>query len=400
MRRGRIFFYLAFIVILGLVAVFLVYQRLNTVPPAPTASEITPTPVDLVNILVLTQRLGRGAFITEDVVKDIQIPRSFSFEGMISDRNEVLNRRAKFDLESGIPLTRGMLVNTVEELSTTGSTASLSIPAGYVAVAVPLNRLSSVAYALQPGDHVNVMMNMMFVDMDTDFQSELPNRASGVIAPGQGTASGASSGKSGPGGAQAEGSSSISVESQSLVAVPGGGNSLVGRVVVDSQLGHQMYLIPSEAQRPRLASALLFKDVMVLKVGNFPLGAETTNTSQTTEAAPAATEQPPTNVVNPQVTQAPVEKPDVVTLILHPQDALTMNYLMPYIQSGTVQLNFALRSAGDNTPMEDVESVTLQFLLDNYKIAIPVKLPYGPEPAIRSLVLPVLGNDYQPTPQP
>jgi hypothetical protein len=41
----------------------------------------------------------------------------------------------------------------------------------------------------------------------------------------------------------------------------------------------------------------------------------------------------------------------------------------------------------------------LSYLLDQYNIPIPVKLPYGMEPPVRELVPPSLPNDTE-TPQP
>jgi pilus assembly protein CpaB len=69
----------------------------------------------------------------------------------------------------------------------------------------------------------------------------------------------------------------------------------------------------------------------------------------------------------------------MVTLIVTPQDAVTLNYLM---LSGA-KLNIVLRSAGDPTRV-DTEAVTLQFLMDQYRIPNPAKLPYGTEPRIDS----------------
>jgi pilus assembly protein CpaB len=87
--------------------------------------------------------------------------------------------------------------------------------------------------------------------------------------------------------------------------------------------------------------------------------------------------------------------PDVITLIVSPQDAVTLNYL---IFSGA-QLTLVMRNPMDaNTA--PTEAVTMSFLLDQYNIPIPVKLPYGFQPAVSELVQPVLTNDIVPTPEP
>ena len=61
---------------------------------------------------------------------------------------------------------------------------SFEIPAGKVAISVPVSKLSSVSYGLQKGDHVNVHRILLMVDLDTNWQTKLPNRTGIVIAPG------------------------------------------------------------------------------------------------------------------------------------------------------------------------------------------------------------------------
>jgi pilus assembly protein CpaB len=70
--------------------------------------------------------------------------------------------------------------------------------------------------------------------------------------------------------------------------------------------------------------------------------------------------------------------PDQISLVVSPQDAVTINYIM--LNSGAM-LNLALRSAGD-TKVDKTEAVTLQFLMDQYNIPFPSKLPYGTEPRV------------------
>ena len=45
---------------------------------------------------------------------------------------------------------------------------------GYVAVAFPIDELSSVSYGVKPGDHVDVMMTFFFIDIDQETQIEEP----------------------------------------------------------------------------------------------------------------------------------------------------------------------------------------------------------------------------------
>jgi pilus assembly protein CpaB len=73
---------------------------------------------------------------------------------------------------------------------------------------------------------------------------------------------------------------------------------------------------------------------------------------------------------------------------------VTLNYL---IYSGA-QLTLALRSAGDDTRVQ-TEAATLDFLLTQYNVPVPVKLPYGLEPRIDELASPQLPNDAVATPE-
>jgi len=384
MRRGRIFFYLAFIVILGLLAFVLVWQRyLN--PPAAGPGAPAPTPViSTVNVIVVTQKVPRGSALSGAVLGMVPIPQELFYEGMFTNIADVEGRLAKFDLEAGVPLTRGMLVDTAEQLSTTGSVTALSIPRGMVAVSIPISRLSSVSYAPRPGDHVNVIVTLLLVDLDPDFQTLLPNRNVGVIAPGAGTGNIAGS------GAQAgSGEAGAQFESASLVAVSS--NGIVGRVTQDPLLGQSFYHIPAESQqRPRMVSQNLLQDVVVLQVGNFPYEGQVqpqTAQAETPEGQPAQE-----GAGNAPASAPP---PDVITLIVSPQDAVALTQLL---YSGA-QLTLALRSAGDDTRVQ-TESVTLQYLLEQYNITIPAKLPTGIEPPVRELKPPVLPNDVVPTPAP
>jgi hypothetical protein len=76
---------------------------------------------------------------------------------------------------------------------------------------------------------------------------------------------------------------------------------------------------------------------------------------------------------------APVEEnpPDNITLIVSPQEAVNLTYL---IDSG-VDISLALRSAGDSTVI-DTDTATIQYFMDDYQISLPPKLPYGLAPRV------------------
>ncbi len=358
MRRGRIFFYLAFILILILVGGYVVWQRFLQPAPVETAEDApAPTPVvNMVDVVVISQPVPRGAELTENVLQIVEFPEDAAYAELFREKEAVVGRQAKFDLEPGVPVTIGMLVTKAEELSATGSLAALEIPRGKVAVSVPIDRLSSVSYAPRPGDHVSVIVSMPFVDLDSEFQSILPNQLGTVIGPSVDPESGANT----------------------ITIQVSGATGLQGRTELDPVLNELTYVVPAELQRPRLVSQIVLHDAEVLQMGNFPLPEEE-------EAAAAAVEQGQEQEGEGEGLQveeggeqqeAPtLAPPEVVTLIVTPQEAVTLNYLI----SAEMKLTMALRAAGDDS-ITSTEATTLQYLLDVYSIPVPAKLPYATEP--------------------
>jgi pilus assembly protein CpaB len=84
----------------------------------------------------------------------------------------------------------------------------------------------------------------------------------------------------------------------------------------------------------------------------------------------------------------------VITLIVNPQDAVTLNYM---VYSGA-QLTLALRASGDDSQVV-TEATSLDYLMREYNIPMPLSLPIGLEPRVDELVAPYLPNDG-PTPTP
>jgi pilus assembly protein CpaB len=102
---------------------------------------------------------------------------------------------------------------------------------------------------------------------------------------------------------------------------------------------------------------------------------------------PEGGEQQPAEGGGEQAAPTPPPEPEVVTLIVTPQDAITLNYLLYYQKYLGAQMTLALRSAEDNTRVL-TEAVTLQYLLETYNIPVPAKLPYSIEPRVDTVELP------------
>jgi pilus assembly protein CpaB len=141
----------------------------------------------------------------------------------------------------------------------------------------------------------------------------------------------------------------------SLGVSGGGESSAQGRLELDPSLQQPFFLIPSETARPRPTCQMLLQDVVVMRRGNFPL----------TENQPAQAQQEG---------EAP-PAPDTVTLIVSPQDSIMLSYLV-YTNA---RLTLTLRNPSDQS-RQATEAATLQFLLSQYNIPVPAKLPYVTQP--------------------
>lgn len=368
-RRGRAIIYIALILILLLVLVFAV-ARLNPglvggTPPAatpvdggtaPAAAEPVEEEVVESNIVVTTQDVRRGQVLSEDLLAVVPATGDQFADGTyFTDADQVVGAKAKYDMKAHTPVNESLVV----EIGSSGDIMSFEIPTGQVAISIPMSKLSSVSYGLQKGDRVNVIASLLLLDLDTNFQSQLPNRTGVVISPG-------------PIGETQSNVTATWNSPPGYDVAAGGANSYYGRVELDPSTNNPVFILPNEPQRPRLVSQTLIQDVLVLQIG-------TRSAVEEPETDVQAENVPTQQVAQEQQQEAaPAPLPDVVTLAVDPQDAVSLNYLM---LSGA-SLNMVLRSAADSTRV-DTEAATLQFILDQYRIPNPAKLPYGQVDALR-----------------
>ncbi len=407
MRRGRIFLLLGVLLIVILIAVAVLLPRLTGGggQPASTTNAV-PTPVPQKSAVVLAQPVKRGDVLTENMLATIMVPEeTFIADTMFDDLALVVGTKAKFDLDAGMLLTKAVLLTADQALPLAGSDSALVIPPGKVAVSIPISRLSAVSYAPRRGDHVDIIATLLLVDLDQDFQTILPDLTAGVVSPGNVEYQA----QAGSAGEVDNSTGLIKGTTANLAAqiVGGGRSAVLGRTEIDPVLGQPFYVLPSESQRPRMVSQAIMRDVIVLKVGNFlteeeeqaqannaqnvaaTAGAEPGTTVGTPGQAPTATDQQTTQ-------QTVVRPPDIITLIVSPQDAVTLNFL---IYSGA-ELTLALRSAAtENNDIIPTQPVTLQYFMDTYNVPVPARQPYGMEPSVTELMAPELPND-QPLPTP
>ncbi len=373
MRLGRLLLLVAIVAIVGIGAIYLLSRP--TAEPVNVAE--TEAMLQTVPVVVLKQPVARGNAITEGMVEIRNLPvDQVTEDSHFNAVSDVLNEIARIDLDTGTFLTQSMLLSNLADSD--GSDHSWLIDAGKVAFPVPISRFSSVAYGLTRGDSVDVIVTMAFVDLDSQFQTITPNYTAGVVTPGSNIF------------VQESGSFNYTETFNNIVAQIGTGGSMgpEGRAELDALLDQPFYYVPSEAQRPRVVSQRIMQGLSVLQVGTFPVYNELGQESVVVTSTPEGAAPPPEEeqqVVPPPPTVPP---PDIVTLVMTPQEAITLNYLL---YTGA-EITLALRAAGDGT-REDTNAVTLQYLMDVYRIPLPVRLPYGTQPRIDELQTPTLEND-------
>jgi Flp pilus assembly protein CpaB len=336
MRRGRILIFVLLIIVIGLVVGFVAVRQF-LLSATPTEQQ----PVN-VEVYIAGQNIPQGEDITEAALSTITIPQDKAVAVMFT-RDELpnlLGKAAKFPLDQGVVITESMVGESAIPIS--GPQWASLIPAGMTAISIPADRLSLSGYAVNNGAHVNINGCFLFVDIDPSFQSILPNLVTALTGTGF----------------SPEGLPVLSLG----VGAPGPNQ---GRLELDPSVQQPYYLLPSEAQRPRLVCQMLLQNVVVMRVGNFPLNPSTSLTTQ-----PAAADQQP----------QPVAAPDIVTLLVSPQDSITLTYLM----QTDAEISLTLRNPSDEA-RQATEASTLQFLLSQYNIPVPAKLPYSFDPNTVSL---------------
>lgn len=338
MRRGRILIFVLLIFIIGLVvAAFAIRQFL--------LQASRPEEPAFVTIYIAGQNISQGERITENMLATASLPQEIVLDVYftLGEKADLLNNKvARYPLDQGHIISSADVQDASQAVAIGGPQWAALIPPGMTAISIPTTRLSLTGYGINDGAHVNINGCFLFVDVDPSFQSVLPNYT--ALLTGTGFV------------ADAPPILSMSVS-------PGGPQ---GRLELDPSLQQPYYLVPSEAQRPRMVCQMLLQDVVVMKLGNFPLN--------TTAAAAQAQGQP--------------AAPDIVTLIVSPQDSVTLSYLI----YANAQIVMTLRNPSDQA-RQATEASTLQFLLSQYNIPVPAKLPYAMQPSIGALTAPSLPND-------
>jgi Flp pilus assembly protein CpaB len=336
MRGGRILLIVGIIgvVLAVIVGVILIAGSLQKPTSPPSSSEqgtpVTGAPAGMREIVVAAQKIPRGHLITEEegAVQLALWPEEAVPDGALYELEIVYGRIARVDIVPGMPIMEDMLTEDAGDLAATGSDAALLIPSGKVGYALAVAGNASVAWAIQPGDHVDVLISLLVVDIDEDFQTETPNIGAAITVEAVGA--------TGP----------------------------MGRLEMLPD-GTLVMVIPSEAhQRPRLVTQLTVQNAQVLHIGSW-----------VREEVVEAPKEESTEEETPAPAAALVRW---ITLAVTPQEAAVLKYA----EEVGASIDFVLRSASDHDERTvfTIQAVTLQYVFERYSIEAPPKLPYGASP--------------------
>jgi Flp pilus assembly protein CpaB len=332
MRRGRLLIFLGLILGIGTAVIILavMMKQEPAPPPTPGLVQAQPTGVPTQKVWVALQPIRRGGEFVEGTLGLRDWPTTNVPPDVIGDAAETIGRVAAMDIVQGMPILRSMLA----EKGAAGQ-AALLIPPGKVAVAFPISEQSSVAYAIQPGDYVDVLIMASFIDMDTDFQTKLPNYVRFFTSSTD----------------KETGQTTFALLEQAdegrFERPPGLPPEIGGAIVY-----------PREAQRPRRVAQLTVPAAKVLRVGPWM-------------EAPRPQQAPSGEGQAAQPTPPPL--PTIITVAVDPQDAL----VLLWARKSEMYMELALRAPGEETARYQPEAVTLQYMLTRFQISVPPKLEYG-----------------------
>ncbi|MDD3824650.1 MAG: Flp pilus assembly protein CpaB [Anaerolineae bacterium] len=164
MRRGRTLILLGLILALGTAgAIFVLLQGTTATPPE--------AQVERVEVVVAMQPIAED----EPVAGRLELramPVDTIPTGALRTLDGTSDMLAAGPIPQGTIIQQALLISPVQ-LMAEGDLGTLVEP-GFVAVAMPIDELSSVSYGVRPDDHVDILMTFHFVDIDPETQLKEP----------------------------------------------------------------------------------------------------------------------------------------------------------------------------------------------------------------------------------
>jgi Flp pilus assembly protein CpaB len=317
--------------------------------------------LNMVEIVVAIQDLPRGIVIPPDGVGVQPWPQEALPEAgnyfVAAELQDVIGQVARTEIFRGSPILARQVVPNLFQIAQAGSDAAALMRAfegdePRVAISIPLDPtgVGQVAYGIQAGDYVDVILSFLYIDVDPTFQTRMPNNVSLITRLQTGE---------------------LSI-----------GSPRQGRPEASTLSPEGVLLSPGEvSQRPRLVTQRTVTSAWVLRVGYFPPGGDIvggTPTPQVFETVPP----PPGEggqAATPQPTATPFA-PLIITLAVTPQDALVLTWAV----DAQIPITLALRAAGDTTEIA-TDPVTLDYMIRTYNAEPPIALEFALEPPITSV---------------
>ncbi|NLF13281.1 MAG: Flp pilus assembly protein CpaB [Anaerolineaceae bacterium] len=160
MRRGRTLILLGLILALGTAgAIFVLLQGTTADPPE--------AQVEREEVVVAMQPIAED----EPVAGRLELramPVDSIPTGALRTLDGTSDMLAAGPIPQGTIIQQALLISPVQ-LMAEGDLGTLVEP-GFVAVAMPIDELSSVSYGVRPDDHVDILMTFHFVDIDQETQ--------------------------------------------------------------------------------------------------------------------------------------------------------------------------------------------------------------------------------------
>jgi pilus assembly protein CpaB len=164
MRRGRILILLGLILAIGAAAI--VFLLLQSTAQGPSVAEIPRE-----KVVVAVQPIAEDEVVGSRLeIRDV--PSEMVQEGALRSLAGTETMLAKGPIPQGSIVYQQMLQTPAEQMQE-GNLSQLVDP-GYVAMAFPIDELSSVSYGIQPGDYVDVLMTLPVIDIDQENQIKEP----------------------------------------------------------------------------------------------------------------------------------------------------------------------------------------------------------------------------------
>lgn len=312
----------------------------------------SPTP-DFQDVVVARVRLPVGTMITEEMLRVEQRPASnIALQGgyTFTDTARIVNRIARVEIARGQEILTAMLTNVPTDVAEFGSDLSLFIPTGEVTIAFPINATSGLAFAMRPGDEVDMIMTLNTIEIDPEFRTALPNREFRV------SEQGLLSGQPFLFESTAQGRLEFIPELNQVALI------IPGKSADEQKDGDDAIIIPKSVTQ------LTIQQAKVMWVGTWTdprileLNAEAQEQAADASANLLATPTP----IRPDYAAFSETADTHVILSLSAQDALALKWA----REQGVSIDLALRSPGDQTVFTTV-SVSLPQMIDQGALAIP-----------------------------